>query len=240
VTANGANTITLNLGADTLNSVVAGDALVIEPYWTLNTVFPNGNGVNISPTAGNRNTEILIPDFTSTGFYLSESKFYFFNAGIWKQVGQSVNHNDDILLPNTYFTVRHNVSTNTVIATLGNVITSKVATVIQTSPTSPQDNSVSLMRPTPVSLNNSGLISSGAFAPSPLPGSRTDELLTFDNSVTNRNKSSSSVFYYWSNAWRQVGAGTTDVGTNAPLGSGAGVIIRKGTNSTNPVWTNAP
>lgn len=241
VTANDTNTLTLNLGNDTLSNVTAGDGIAVEAYWTLNTVFPNGNGINISPTAGNRNTEVLIPDFTSVGINLSASKIYFFNAGIWKQVGQgNANHNDDVLLPNTYFTVRHNVSTNTVLAALGNVITSKVAVIIQTSTTSQQDNPVSLMRPAPVSLNNSGLISSGAFSPSPLPGNRTDELLTFDNNVTNRNKSPSSVYYYWNSAWRLVGAGTNDVGTNAVLGAGAGVIIRKGTNSTALIWSNAP
>lgn len=242
ITSNDTNTVTVSLGTDTLNNVTAGDGIAIEAYWTLNTVFPNGTGVNVSPTLGNRNTEVLIPDFASVGINLSATKIYFFNAGTWKQVGQgTANHNDDILLPNTYFTVRHNVSTNTILAAVGNVITSKVAVVIQSSATLQQDNSLGLMRPAPVSLNNSGLVSSGAFSPSPLPGSRTDELLTFDNSATNRNKSPSSVYYYWNNAWRQVGAGTNDVGDNQVLGAGSAVIIRKGTNAAgNVVWTNAP
>ncbi|MGZ4963085.1 MAG: TIGR02597 family protein, partial [Limisphaerales bacterium] len=80
----------------------------------------------------------------------------------------------------------------------------------------------------------------GAFNASPLPGSRTDELLTFDNTVANRNKSASAVYYYWSGAWRQVGAGANNVGSNAVLGAGTGVIIRKATNSSTVVWTNAP
>jgi uncharacterized protein (TIGR02597 family) len=241
VTANGANTLTVNLGNDSLASVAQNDMFSLEPYWTLNTVFPNGAGVNASPTVGNRNTEILTPDFTGAGINLSAAKIYFFNAGIWKQVGQgNTNHNDDILQPNACFIVRHNVSTNTVLTTAGRVITSLLASTLQTKTNMQQDNCIALQRPVPISLNDSGLISSGAFAASPLPGSRTDEMLTFDNSVAARNKSSSQAYYFWNGAWRQVGNGSTDVGTNLIFQPGTGVIIRKGTNSVSPVWTNAP
>jgi uncharacterized protein (TIGR02597 family) len=241
ITANGNSTLTFSLGTDTLGNVNSGDGLAVETYWTLGTVFPNGAGVNVSPTLGNRNTEVLTPDLTGAGINLSATKVYFFNGGIWKQVGQgSANHNDDVLTPNSYLLVRHNVATNTTMICAGNVVTSKVVIVLQTLTTNQQDNSVALTRPIPVSLNDSGLITGGAFSASPLPGSRTDELLTFDNTTTNRNKSATAVYYYWSGAWRQVGAGSTDVGSNQPLGAGAGFIIRKGTNGSAPVWTNTP
>jgi uncharacterized protein (TIGR02597 family) len=73
-----------------------------------------------------------------------------------------------------------------------------------------------------------------------LPGTRTDELLTFDNTTTQKNKSSSAVYYYWSGGWRRVGSGNTDVGNTAVFQPGAGVIIRKGTNSPAAVWTTTP
>ncbi len=240
ITANGANTLTINLGNDSLAVVAQNDALSIEAYWTLNTVFPNGTGVNVSPTVGNRNTEVLIPDLTSAGINLSASKVYFFNAGIWKQVGGGgTSHNDDALQPNTFLIVRHNVATNTVLTAAGRVISSALTMTLLTQTGTLQDNCIGLQRPVAVSLNNSGLISSGAFSQSPTPGNRTDELLTFDNSVVARNKSSSASYYYWSNAWHQVGAGTTDVGTNEIFQPATGVIIRKGTNNVSPVWTNS-
>ncbi|MGZ5544801.1 MAG: TIGR02597 family protein, partial [Limisphaerales bacterium] len=240
ITANGGNTLTVNLGNDSLAAVVQNDAFSIEAYWTLDTVFPNGTGVNVSPTIGNRNTEVLIPDLTSAGINLSASKVYFFNGGVWKQVGQgSTSHNDDILQPNAYLIVRHNVATNTVLNSAGRVISSPITTTLLTKAGTSQDNYIGLQRPVSVSLNDSGLISSGAFAASPLPGSRTDELLTFDNSVVARNKSSSASYYYWNGAWRQVGAGGADVGTDLVFQPGTGIMIRKGTNSVSPVWTNS-
>jgi uncharacterized protein (TIGR02597 family) len=240
ITANGSASVTLNLGTDDLAAVSPNDSISVEPYWTLGTVFPNGTGINISPTAGNRNTEVLAPDLTTLGINLSATKVYFFNAGIWKQVGQgAANHNDDVIQPNSYLIVRHNVATNTTVTAAGVVIASKVSIPVRAQTTVGQDNSVGLLRAAAVSLNASGLISSGAFLSSPLPGSRTDELLAFDNSVASRNKSASAVYYYWNNAWREVGLGNADVGTNL-LVPGTGFIIRKSTNSTTTVWTNAP
>jgi uncharacterized protein (TIGR02597 family) len=242
ITNNTATAISVDLGTDSsLSGAAPGDTIAIEPYWTFATVFPNGAGVNASPTPGNRNTEVLLPDTASPGINLSAPKVYFFNAGIWKQVGQgSINYGDDVLPPNNYFIIRHNVATNTVVMTMGAVITNRFAISLQTLPASQQDNSVAVARPLPMSLDESGLVSSGSFNASPLPGSRTDELLAFDNTVSSRNKSASAIYYYWNGAWRQVGGGTNNVGTNQAFGGGAAAIIRKGTNGASVVWTNAP
>jgi uncharacterized protein (TIGR02597 family) len=218
-------------------SIASGDRFSIEPYWTLATVFPNGAGINVSPTSGNRNTEILLPDSSSTGINLSVTAIYYFNAGIWKQVGKgNSNVNDTVLPPNAHFVVRHNVATSTTL-TLSGAVVSPLAVPLVTSPLSRQDNALGLARPVAVTLDASQLISSGAFASSPLPGTRTDELLTFDDTVVQKNKSSSAVYYFWSGAWRRVGSGALDVGSTPVFTPGTGVIIRKNTNSTAPTWT---
>ena len=241
ITANSTNTLTLSLGSDSLSSVAVGDVISIEPYWTLSTAFPSGAGVIASPTPGNRYTEVLIPNIAGSGINLSASKIYFFNANIWKQVSDGANnHNDDILQPNTHFIVRHNVATNTTVTTLGAVITSKLAITLRTQSGSLQDNHIGLSRPVSVSLDACGLVTSGAFSASPVPGSRTDELLIFDNTAIAHNKSASADYYYWNSAWRQVGAGSADVGTNLIFHPGNAVIIRKYTNVISPVWTNSP
>ncbi|MDB6056477.1 MAG: hypothetical protein JWO95_321, partial [Verrucomicrobiales bacterium] len=242
ITANGASSVTLN--TTSLTGAVAGDPFVIEPYWTLNSVFPNGAGVNISPTVGNRNTEVLIPDFTTAGINLSAAKIFFFNAGVWKQTGQgAVDHGDDTLQLNSAFIVRHNVSTNTTFLCIGAVPLQRWSTALRTpdgSAGDKQDSYFGITRPIPVSLDDSGLISSGAFAASPLPGSRTDELFTFDNLAAAKNKSSAAVYFYWNSAWRRVGAGSAVFGATQVFMPGTGIIIRKGTNIASPTWTNAP
>jgi uncharacterized protein (TIGR02597 family) len=120
------------------------------------------------------------------------------------------------------------------------VIGSKLATPLKTLTTNRQDNYLGLARPVTVTLDDSQLVSSGAFSASPFPGVHTDELLTFDNTVAQRNKSAAAVYYYWSGGWRRVGAGSTIVGTDPVFAPGSGVVIRKGTNSSSPAWINSP
>jgi uncharacterized protein (TIGR02597 family) len=231
---------TLAVDTPSLNAS-PGDQLLIEPYPTLNSIFPNGFGINISPTVGDRNTELLTPDVTGAGINLSATAIYFFNAGIWKQVGHgNTEHGDDIIPPNIWFIVRHNASTNTTVILSGIADTSLWTFPLRSSSSDLQDNAVSLPRPTTVSLNDCGLITSGAFAPSPLPGSRTDELMMFDNALVTKNKSASAIYYYWSNAWRRVGFGSADVGADKVFAFGTGVIIRKSPASTHSIWTNTP
>jgi uncharacterized protein (TIGR02597 family) len=241
IVSNDVNTVTIALGADSLAAAVAGDMVSIIPHWTLNSVFPNGDGVLASPSPGNRFTEILFADTVSDGINLSSSKIYFFNGSIWKQVGQgAVNHGDDVVPDRSHFVARQNVGSNSVMTALGSVIVTKLALPLRAQSSAEQDNALGLMRSSPVSLNSSGLINSGAFQPSPLPGTRTDELLIFDNGAIAKNKSSSAVYYYWNSAWRRVGAGTNDVGADAVFTPGSGFIIRKATNTTSAVWLNAP
>ena len=243
ITNNTANTLSVDVGTDAaIAGATLGDSIAIEPYWTLGTVFPNGRGVNISPTDGNRNTELLVLPSTSNPQMNSiGTKIYYFNAGIWKQLGQgNTCFNDDVLPPNSCFIVRHSVATDTTLTTLGVVVTSKLVVPLQSIATDSLDNPVGLMRPVPVSLSASGLISSGAFRPTLLPGSRIDQLLTFDNTIASRNRSESAVFFYWNSMWRQVGAGPTNAGLTPLLGGGTGFVIRKATNGATVFWTNAP
>jgi uncharacterized protein (TIGR02597 family) len=62
IIANDTTSLTLNLKGDTLAGLGNDDQFDIIPYWTLGTVFPNGQGINASPTPGDRMTEVFIHD----------------------------------------------------------------------------------------------------------------------------------------------------------------------------------
>jgi uncharacterized protein (TIGR02597 family) len=240
ITGNGANTLQVDISATPLSAAV-GDALSVVPYWTLASAFANTNGIFASPTPGNRFTEILIQDSVSAGINLSSLRIYYFNSGFWTLVGDgSVNHNDDILPPFAHFIIRQNTSTNATLLTSGAVVSTPLSIVVRATSASKQDNYLALPRAQNISLGNSQLISSGAFSASPLPGTRTDELLTFDNGMATKNKSASGIYFYWSNAWRQVGLGNNDVSTSNVFVPGVGFVIRKNTNASPSVWTNSP
>ena len=102
-----------------------------------------------------------------------------------------------------------------------------------------QDNMIALPRPTDVSLDESGLIESGAFQPSSSRFIRTDELFIFDNAVRMKNKSASATYYYYNNMWQRYPL-TTDVGNETPFQAGNAAVIRKASAATSPLWVNAP
>ena len=125
-----------------------------------------------------------MPDLDGIGINLSAARTYYYWSGAWRQVGQgTANKSDDVLLPDAYVIVRHNVADSTTVTCNGAVWMAKLAVPLAVQAGNKQDNFVALVRPTNVSLNDSGLVSSGAFSPSPSPGARTDELLVFDDTV---------------------------------------------------------
>lgn len=240
ITANASSTLTVNLGRDSLAAVAQNDIFSVVPYWTLATIFPGGSGVFASPTPGDHYTEILVPSYSGSGINLSASSTYYFQGGFWKEVGQGpANMNNQTFPPYSYIIVRHNVATSSVLTTMGAVVVPTAALPLTALTTGQQDNFLALPRPFPISLDDSGLISSGAFASSPTPGNRTDELLTFDNTATGQNKSASATYFYWNGGWRCVGSGATIVGANQVFLPGAGVVIRKGANNNSSLWMNS-
>jgi len=251
IVTNGANTLTLSLGGDDLSSVTNGTRLSVIPYWTLGTAFPSGKGVIPSASSLLRKTEVLIPDINGVGINLSPVATYYFltNAtfpnGIWQKVGAgTTNKNDDVLLPDNYFIVRHNTASNTVFTAQGSVPVSKLTVSLSTETSTKQDNFVALTRPVTNTLDESALFQSGAFLASLSTLNRVDELLVFDNSQVAKNKAAAATYFYLStsNTWCRVGSGTTNMGNQPVFVPGTGVIIRKKATadgaSTN--WINSP
>jgi uncharacterized protein (TIGR02597 family) len=247
VTANSANTLTLDLAGDTLSGLAANDSLSVIPYWTLGTLFPAsdaGTSFTASPSVASIRTSILTPDLQTAGINLAATKIYFFYNSAWRQSGQSlaVSKNDDILIPDTYFIVRNGATAGTFTHT-GSVVMKKTVVPLLTQASGKQDNAIALTRPVPVSLNDSGLISSSAFTPSSSPALRKDELLVFDNTVVAKNKAASAIYYYYNNGWRKVGqSASADFGATIVFGPDTGVQIRKAASGTGQAsnWTHTP
>ncbi len=240
ITANSDQTVTLDAATGALSPLAAGDAVAVVAYWTLGSLFPAGQSVHASLNPGSRRTEVLFPDLQGTGINLSATATYYFLNGAWRQVGQGgAIKNDDVVLPDMFVIVRHNVPTNTTFTAQGAVLSGKLRIPVRRPGAGQQDNIIALARPNAVSLDNSGLISSGAFRASPSPGARLDELLVFDNSTTGFNKSAVATYYYWNGAWRKVGAGGASLGADLVFAPGTGVILRSGSGSA-ATWVNSP
>jgi uncharacterized protein (TIGR02597 family) len=263
VTANTANTLTVDTTNDSLTGIPAGTEATLIPNWTLSTLFPaTGQNVSFTPTTQTRSfqTEILIPNYAAPGVNQSFSTVYFFSNNVngttnnvgWRVVGDNTtDHGDDPLVPQGYFVVRNLNSAPTMsLKAAGSVLTSKFAIPLATQAAAAQDNSVSMIRPVEVKLNDTGLNpTDGSFVATTDTRSFKDELLLFNNATTALNKSPSAIYFYSNNVngttnnigWRVLGDNTTDHG-NDLIAAGSAIIIRKAANGTGGIvfWTNSP
>jgi len=256
ITANGSNTLTVNLGSDNLTGVPANAQVIILPHWTLNSIFPSTDqNVSFTPTSSTRTfkTQILIPDYTDAGVNLAPTAtYYFINSGSnigWRLFNDATttDHGDDILVPNGYFIVRNqNGAPGLTLTIAGSVLTKKFAIGLVTSASQSQDNAVSMPRPVAVSLNNTGLNpTDGSFVATASTRSFKDQLFVYDNTQVAFNKAPVATYYYISSGsnvgWRLFNDATTTDHGNDLIQPGSAITIRKVAATGQPVyWTNAP
>ena len=251
VTANGANTLTVDTTMDNLTGITANTQVVLVPHWTLGTLFPDADAnVSFTPSTSSAayKTQIRIPDDTATGINLPYLATYYYSNNIdgspsnvgWRKIGDpnTVDHADDVLLPDSYFVVRNaNGAPGLPFTALGSVLLKKFTVPLRTAASQPQDNPVSILRPLDLTLNLSGL--------NPTDGSfvANDQVLMFNNAVAGFDKQPSLVYYRdpASNFnWRLVGDNNLTDHGNDPIQLGTGFIVRKAANGTGAsvVWMN--
>lgn len=227
VTANGSNTLTVDVGAEQTAftaAVVNGTSLKLIPYWTLDSLFPAGAGVHPSPNFGTLNTQILTPSTMSAGTNLSNSATFFYYDGSlgggfatpqWQKSGAppSTGFGKHPLPPDVQMIVRHDIAGDTEICPIGDVYTTAFRTPVNILATGvDQDNAVFLTVPLDVSLEDSNLFQSGAFdGNTTFSADASDSLLVFDNTAVSQNKANAKTYFYYTEpgfggpGWRQAG-----------------------------------
>lgn len=260
VLANGVASFTVDAAGDNLpGSLSAGSSVEIVPFHTLNSIFPGGVGVHPCSThsIANRQSEILIPDNATAGKDLAAVVSYYYFSGTtgagpgWRRAGAaSVLANDDVLLPDTFFVIRHNISSATTVKMLGGVQMATLSTPLNISAGVDQDNSVALPFATEVTLAQLNLVASGAFAGSSTHSisTRQDQLLVWDNSIPGRNKAADSSYYYYTGTsgagpgWRKSGVASVVADSDVVISNTKCIVIRKkaGSAASTVLWSVRP
>ena len=256
VTANDASTLTVDLNGDTAlaTATTPGDQINVVPYWTLNTTFPNGQGLYPTNSTATPQSLVMLPNQTKAGINLPPVASYYYYTGnggpTWKKVGDSssTQYPDVVLSPDTYFIVRHPDGTaDTQLALLGAVPMSKQEIIVSNlRAVTPQDNAVALPVPEDVTLGTSNLypnVISGSPGLAP-----TDSLLVFDPKVIKQNKAATAIYYYYTGkqfggpGWRKTGDTKTIHNNDPVLAAGQGFIIRRASRSTagTVIWPYLP
>ncbi|MEM7387528.1 MAG: TIGR02597 family protein [Verrucomicrobiota bacterium] len=231
ITGNGSNELTVDLGNDNLSGAASDDIVKVIPHWNLDQLFPSSEGLTPSPSPTTRQTEILVPNSSSAGINLSTEKTYYYFADAWRDLASAgTDAGPAVISPDKHVIVRNNTGSDQTPDIVGYATTASSGIPLRMRAGSEkQDNPVALASPTPISLDDSNLIASGAFRASTGITNRVDEILVFDNSATGTNKSATETYYYFLGAWRKLGS-SADVGAETIFEPGTGVIIRKGGN----------
>jgi uncharacterized protein (TIGR02597 family) len=265
VVSNTGTSITLDLAGDdlaTAGAINGNTSLEVIPYDTFGTIFPAGAGVHPSTShsasTSIRLSSVFLPDQSTSGKNLAFPVSYYYYSGAaapgpgWRRAGFSGTlANDDILLPDTFFAVRHNIATATAVTFTGTVQMSQLTTPIGTiAASTDQDNAVALPFATEMTLAQLKLFESGAFVGSPThsTGARQDVVLVWDNSVAAKNKAADASYYYYTGAnapgpgWRKSGDSGTAANNDIVIGPNKGIVIRKKATAqaSTVLWTVRP
>ncbi|MFY8217290.1 MAG: TIGR02597 family protein [Chthoniobacterales bacterium] len=237
IASNTLNTLSLELGSDSIASLQPNDLVTIVPYWTFGTVWPNGAGVSGTSSHGTRPTEILLYSGTNTGINFAPSQTFYYFTGTspgWRRIGGggTTVRNDDVIPVGAFIVYRQNTNVSNTFALTGSVQMAANALKLGTKLSGVrQDNQIAFAVSSPMTLSQSNLFQGGAFEGSASHGTRADELLVFNNAEIKKNKSPQFTYYYFTGAspgWRRIGGGGTTVrDTDVVFEPGSAYVIRK-------------
>ncbi len=243
ILANDTNTITVDpVGSNSIvdQGFVATDTFVVRPYWTLDTLFPNGGDIGANSNLGAPTKILFVFSNASIGINKSSAGAYFYHDGSMLPAGWYDANNlgggtkgSKVLKPSEPLTLRNTSGAALSISLPGTVPVVPVATLVA-SDTQANDNIVQQPFPVDMSLVDSQLYQTGAVAPSPNLGAPVDIVFVYSTTGTGLNPSSSASYFYHDGSMLAAGwydannlGGGVIPSTVKTLKAGSQIVIRK-------------
>ena len=231
IRANTEDTLTLLISAEDLAKVEVGDNLQIIPYWTLDTLFPEG-GVLDKVTSGiaydggtivfkyTNFNDGVVEHPKGVNIPASKSFYYFAKSNCWKSGVE--NAGSEIIEPNAVLKFRQQKNYSINVPFVGAVPMSATVFNVKTE-TDHQDYRLAVPTTTKVKLSDLTpmLISTGIIEPSTSRDMR-DILFLYDNSKQTLNPSATDWFFFlestskWYNS-KQVPSDDVEIASDATL-----------------------
>ena len=259
ITANGASDLTLDTEGDSLTlhalpgnataALASGNSIRIRPYTRIKDFF-EVSGVPVieaRPNAFTAKDDIFFPNYTAVAQNKAPSLTVYYITGTgWRAAGQgATDFSNTPLKPNEAFILRRRNATPLSIVNMGSVLMNTgIAFIAGGNGASANDTYISVNRPSPVKLDDSGLRIAdqtlSAVKDSPSAFSRQDELFAF-NPGAGINAAPSNTYYYLAGqGWRKVSDASTTIGQTVFLEPGKSYILRKKSANPGRDWVNSP
>ncbi len=260
ITDNGTGDVTVNQGPYSENvqtqGLVADTSVCIIPFWTLNTLFPDGAGLDANSAFFTPTNFVLLSSQTGQGTNLPFDKVYFYYDGTdnvqpagWYDNGNPFGGEpieDTLVPPDSYLVVRNAGSAKTI--TVEGAVPTTPSDVALVTDNVQQDNQTVNPFPIPVSLNQLQLAQSGAVTAGSSVFSPVDFVLIYDQAQSGQNSFPSKVYFYHDGTDFVLPQGWYDnsnpfagkVGDDKIIAPGASITIRKAASSPGLVNWEAP
>jgi uncharacterized protein (TIGR02597 family) len=257
ITANGPDSLTLDMEGDSLlahvlpsnasAALASGNSIRIRPYTRIKDLFENAGTPIIEPrpNAFTAKDDILFPNYTAVGTNKAASLTVYYVTGQgWRAAGQgAADFANTILRPSEAFIVRRRNASPLTITNMGSVLMNQAVSFIPGgNGTSANDIYISVNRPAPVKLDDSGLRiadqSLSLVKDSATAFSRQDELLAFSAGAGLNAAPSSTYYYLAGSGWRKVSSADTTIGQTVFLEPGKSYILRKKAANSGRDWVN--
>lgn len=178
------------------------DEFSILPFWTLDTLLPNGGNIAKSPNVYSPTSQLLTYDVNADGINISPSNSYIYHSGEqgpdgWYDVNDLSGLKGNVILhPGSYITIRNTENEDITITLAGTVQTDAFANFVKSSSSSKQDNLIPYPYCSAITLDDSNLYENGIIRASPNVHSPNDLLLIHNPTHTGYNIAPSVALIY--------------------------------------------
>jgi uncharacterized protein (TIGR02597 family) len=254
-TTNGTITVEPGESSDVqTQGLLAGDTIEIIPFWTLNTLFPNGQGVTATADIDVPQDLVLLLPQTVPGTNLTAAKSSLYSTDLvnlpsagWYDANAFNPVGDDVVAPDTYIIVR-NKGDNQPFTLVGGVPMggAKTTNLVRLSAGVKQDNYVVNPFPIPLSLPELNLFESGVFEATSDIDAPKDVLLVYQGTESGFDSQPLKAYIYSTDTVNLGVAGWYDASSflgpytsvDKLVPAGAGMIVRKAAGvATSVTWT---
>lgn len=249
-------TITVDPGsAATLQTqgLLQGDTIQVIPFWTLNTLFPGGQGLTVTTDIDSPQDLVLQLPQSVAGTNLAAERSSLYstdtaNLGTagWYDANSFDSVGDDPILPDSYLVIRNKGASQPITLTGSVPQSNRTTNIVRLSTNKRQDNFIANPFPVPISLQELNLYESGVFEATADIDAPKDQLLVYTGTETGFNAQPSKAYIYSTDTANLPQAGWYDANTfEGPFTNsqklipvGGGLIVRKAIGAiANLTWT---
>jgi uncharacterized protein (TIGR02597 family) len=203
VLSNTANSITVDTNIQALG-FSSTTTFSITPYWSLNTLFPQGAGVGASVDELEPVAFVSFVDFSAPGANKSAAATYFYYEGVglngsgwYNNDNTAAGKQDNLTIEPFQIAIIRNLENTPKSVTIAGSVPSTPTESLVFGKTSVNDSYFAVQMPIDITLGQSGLIASGAVTTSTDELEPVDLVSVYDETASQFNKAAATTYFHY-------------------------------------------